>query len=134
MTMEPPPIITTEHQRNAFGELDSESRAPSHRSGTSVRKFQNNRSLLPTGGGSKTALSNRPVAVLEDENGDAIVSIVVTGRGGLPIQSVMKAENLVKTGKWSEASGVVNEIIPVAPPLPSFQVHFRPIKKSLTTY
>ena len=126
--MEPTPTSSVEQNRNAFGELDSEGgRAPSHRTGTTVRKFQNNRSLLPSasgsnGGGSK--LFNRPVAVLEDENGQPIIPVpVVTGRGGLPIQSVVKAENVVKAGKWTEASGVVNEIIPVAPSLPTFQVH-----------
>lgn len=118
------PIIPDENSepnRNAFGELEPESKAPTIRSGTTVRKFQNNRLLLPT---TMSKGSNKPIFILDDENNlGGPQSTVINSKVALPIQSVMKAENSFKPTKWTEANGVVNEVVAPVPAQPTFQVN-----------
>lgn len=117
------PIIPDENSepsRNAFGELEPESKAPTIRSGTSVRKFQNNRLLPPT----SSRGSNKPIFILDDENNPGgPQSTLISSKIALPIQSVMKAENSLKPAKWTEAHAVVNEVVAPVPAQPSFQVN-----------
>ena len=95
---------------------------PSIRSGTSVRKFQNNR-LLPQPTTSKG--SNRPIFILDDENNTGgPQSTLINSKIALPIQSVIKAENTFKPTKWTEAHSVVNEVVAAVPAQPSFQVSY----------
>ena len=106
--------------RNAFGELETESKVSSIRSGTSVRKFQNNRllppSMVPKG-------SNRPISILDDENNPGgTQSTLISSKIALPIQSVMKAENSLKPTKWTECQSGVNEVVAPFSAQPSFQV------------
>ena len=109
-----------EPSRNAFGELEAESKAPSIRSGTTVRRFQNNR-LLPQSTVSRG--SNKPIFILDDENNPGgTQSTLISSKVALPIQSVMKAENSLKPTKWTEAQSVVNEVVAAVPAQPSFQV------------
>lgn len=109
-----------EPTRNAFGELEPESKAPVIRSGTAVRKFQNNRLLPPS---ATTKGSNKPIFILDDENNpNGTQSTLVSSKIALPIQSVMKAENTVKATKWTEAHAVVNEVVAPVPAQPTFQV------------
>lgn len=118
------PILSDENNepsRNAFGELETDSKAPTVRSGTSVRKFQNNRLLPPS-----TILkgNNKPIFILDDENNTGgTQSTLISSKVALPIQSVMKAENSLKATKWTEAHAVVNEVVAPIPTQPSFQVH-----------
>lgn len=117
------PILSDENNepsRNAFGELETDSKAPTVRSGTSVRKFQNNRLLPPS-----TILkgNNKPIFILDDENNTGgTQSTLISSKVALPIQSVMKAENSLKATKWTEAHAVVNEVVAPIPTQPSFQV------------
>lgn len=114
------PDENTEPTRNAFGELEPESKAPSIRSGTCIRKFQNNRLLLPT---TTSKGSNKPFFILDDENNTGLTqSTLVSSKIAIPIQSVMKVENSLKPAKWTEAHAVVNEIVAPVPAAPSFQV------------
>lgn len=117
------PVIPDENMeptRNAFGELEPESKAPSIRSGTSIRKFQNNRLLLPT---TMSKGSNKPIFILDDENSTGVTqSTLVSSKIAIPIQSVMKVENSLKPTKWAEAHAVVHEVVAPIPAQPSFQV------------
>lgn len=120
MTKPVPSDENNEPSRNAFGELESDSKAPSVRSGTSVRKFQNNRLLPPS---TISKLNNKPIFILDDENSTGVTqSTLVSSKVALPIQSVMKAENSLKPTKWTEAHAVVNEVVTPIPAQPSFQV------------
>lgn len=123
-TISNPMDDNSEPNRNAFGELETEtSKAPSIRSGTTIRKFQNNRLLLPTTTNMSKS-SNKPIFILDDENNPSHTqSTVVSSKIAIPIQSVMKVENSLKPTKWTEAHAVVNEIVPSVPSLPSFQVN-----------
>ena len=118
------PEENTGPSRNAFGELESESKVSTIRAGTSIRKFQNNQLLPPP---TNCRISNKPIFILDDENNTGgSQSTLVSSKIALPIQSVMKAENSLKPTKWTEAHAVVNEVVAPVPAQPSFHVNYFP--------
>lgn len=121
-----------EEKRNAFGELETGQathRAPVIRGGAlPVRQFQQQNKLLFPGSGKpgNSGPSNRPLFILEDENGHPAggSSTLVSSKVALPVHSTMKAENSHKPGRWTDAGhGVVNELVPAVSVQPAFQVH-----------
>lgn len=111
--------------RNAFGELETEKRAPALRTGSQVRRapFQNR--VLP---GPKST-TNKPLFIhQDDENSPVTQAPLVSSKSAIPIHSIMKAENTLKASRWTESSGVVHEIVPQTPQATFQVVYYVPIK------